>query len=281
MTWWVNSAQYATGVLALILIVRLISLRNRREPVYVAFAVFLAVQLASTTLVQALTSVDYFISAGVGLRDYRLFYIGTTSILWIFSLAVVYSLAKAVLAELPGIFRFSRRLLNIVFPLAIIIALSTVRSEYWIAGGAKHSEIIGRLVVICYVLDRAISMAGLLVLMAILVFILWFPVKISRNLALLSIGFVVYFGLKTGIELLRTYAPPGTMLYDRLVVLSTSASFVLVFCFVYWIIFIDTKGLKTEVRIGHSWRAAEQARLIGQLEALNLALLRSSEQVKL
>jgi hypothetical protein len=200
---------------------------------------------------------------------------------WVFSLALVYSLAKAVLAGLPGVFRFSKILLNLVFPLAILLALSTARGEYWITGASHYSDPRDRLLLIGAVVDRAISMAALLILVAILAFILWFPVKMPRNLAVISVGLVIYFGSKTGLNLLRTYATPGTISRSSTELLSTCASMVAVFCFLYWIVFIDAKGQTAQVRMGHSWHAAEQGRLIQQLESINLALLRSSQRLEL
>jgi hypothetical protein len=268
MTWWIEAAQYATEALSLILILRLFLLRDRREKVYLIFALFLVAEL--------LSSLGFFI-----LRhrvDYRLLWIFTTSLLWIFYLAVVYSLARAVLAELPGILRFSRKFLIVVFPLSILVALSTARGEYWATGGASFKNQIDRVLVICYVLDRAISMSALLVLIVILAFILWFPVKMSRNLAILSVGFVVYFGALTGLDLLRSYSGRGMFQRHTIAIFDVCANLVLVLCFAYWIAFMDLKGKTAQVRIGHSWRPADQTRLIQQLESLDLALLQSSRR---
>jgi hypothetical protein len=275
MNWWISAAQYATETLAFVLIVRLFSLRDKRDGVYVVFALFLVFQL--------LTTAEYFLfSHWPGAKvDYRVIWLVSTAAGWPFSLLLAYSLAQAVLAGLPGVFRFSRILLNLVFPLAILAALLTVRGEYWITGASRYSDPTDRLLMIGSVVDRAISMAALSVLVAILAFILWFPVKMPRNLAIISVGLVVYFGSKTGLALLRTYAVPGTISRSLTELLSTCVSVVVVFCFIYWIIFIDPKGQTSQVRMGHSWRAAEQGKLIQQLESLNLALLRNSQRFEL
>jgi hypothetical protein len=246
--------------------------------VYVVFALFLAFQLVSAAEYLFLS---HWFSQKV---DYRLVWITSTAASWLFSLSLVYSLAKAVLAGLPGVFRFSRILLNSIFPLAIIGALLTVRGEYSITGAWRYSDPVDRFVTIGLVLDRAISMASVLVLVAILAFILWFPVRMPRNLAIMSVGLVVYFGSKTGLALLRSYAVPGTITrssQDLRELISVGVNVVVVCCFLYWIIFIDPKGQTAQVRIGHSWRASEQGKLIQQLEALNVALLRNSQRLEL
>jgi len=273
-TWWISALQYATSTLSLILIFRLLLLREKREGVYSVFAFFLAFQLVPSAAYLILSR--WF----PGKVDYRLLWLAISVVYWTFSLALVYSLAKAVLAELPGLLRFSRILLNCVFPLAIILALSTASGEYSITGAAKLPDSVDRMVAIGFVLDRAISMAALLILAAILAFILWFPVKMPRNLAIFCVGLVVYFGSKTGLALLRTYFAPGLSRQSTEVV-SASMTIVLVLCFVYWIIFMDAKGQTAEVRLGHSWRVADQRRLLNQLESLNGALLRNSERMQL
>jgi len=270
MNLWINAAQYATEVLAIVLIFRLLWLRERRERVYYVFILFLAVQSSQ--------SIVYFAYSRWGMNkvDYRLIWLCSTAFSAIFSLWLVYALAKAVLAELPGILRFSRTLLNIAFPLAIVVAFSTARSEYGLIRGGNFVDPMDRLTRICSVADRGISMAAVLLLIAILAFILWFPVRMSKNLAIFSVGFVVYFASKTGIELINLYSTLGG---KATAVLSTVDSVVLILCFLYWIFFIDAQGQRAQVRIGHSWRVAEQAKLLEQLESLNGVLMRSSQRM--
>jgi hypothetical protein len=162
-----------------------------------------------------------------------------------------------------------------------VLALLTVKWEYLVTGAARNADATFRVLTVGHVVDRAISTAALLVLVAILAFILWFPVKMPRNLAVLSIGLVVYFGSKTGLTLLLTYSAPGIISRSISEVLSASVSMIGVFCFLYWIIFIDPKGQTSEVSLGQSWRSADQGKLIQQLESLNLALLRSSQHMEL
>jgi hypothetical protein len=127
---------------------------------------------------------------------------------------------------------------------------------------------IERAVAVGLVLDRVIATIALIVLLAMLLFVLWFPVKMPRNLALFSIGYVIYFAAETGLVLM------GTMSHFSLVnVASTFMSFTVVGCLLYWTIFIRKSGEKVPIRVGHKWRPDEQHRLIEKLEAMNAALL--------
>ena len=271
MNWWTDVAQYLSDALALVLVFRLLSLRERKYGVFPAFCLFLGLQLVEGGV--------FFLFRVTGREwDYRLVWIIAMAFLWAVSLIMVYALAHAVLAELPGILRFSRILLNIVFLLAIIVAMATVKGEYWATGGARFHNSIDRILALWYVLDRAISMSALLILFAILAFILWFPVKMSKNLAIFSVGFVVYFGSRTALGLLRSYTA-GMFRSSTIDLINVGGSLVLVLCFVYWLAFIDTKGQTEQVRIGHSWSRTDQRKLIDQLEAINLALVRQSQRL--
>ena len=113
--------------------------------------------------------------------------------------------SSEILKSLPGILRFSRVVLNVIFAVAILLALLTVLPEYSAAGGAKFPDPIDRFLIAFFVLNRAVAMAALLVLACILAFILWFPVQMHRNLAVFSVGLVVYFAVKVALLLARSY----------------------------------------------------------------------------
>jgi multisubunit Na+/H+ antiporter MnhC subunit len=267
----ISSTQYALAILACVLIFRLLAMmRGRREAVYLVFCCFVAIQVFETT---AVVVFGPWLASRV---DYRVFWMTCACLLWICSLLTVYCLSKAVLAEYPGVDRFSRILLNIVFPTAVLLGLATIM----IGGSAHsaHSSLLQRWVEVAYAIDRALSLSAVVVLLAILAFILWFPVKMSRNLAFFSIGFVVYFSSKTCLDLLLTY-PLWNVPHKAIPFVTFAINVVLLSCFAYWIAFINAAGQKAEVRVGHSWRTADQNRLLQQLEALNVSLMRSSERM--
>lgn len=266
---WMNVSQYVTELLALALIFRLLWLRHRENAVYSVFMAFLGVELAGT--------LAYFACRRWEQLDYRIIYFGFSVCLALFSLALVYSLAKAVLAELPGILRFSCFLLNTVFVLSILLAFSTSRSEYLLTPVKTFHERVDKLIFAFEVIDKGIAMASVVVLVIILAFILWFPVKMSKNLAIFSIGLVVYFASKAGLDLVGIYVRSGA---SSRMILDTVLSVVVVLCFVYWLGFLDSHRGLTQVRIGHLWQRDEQEKLIKQLESLNGALMRSSQQLR-
>jgi hypothetical protein len=252
-----------------VLSVRLLSLRL--HSIYRIFCIFLAF--------------DLFFSVVSWLEelihnprlDYRITWISLSVIGWILSLCLVYGLLQAILAGLPGILRFSRKLLNVTFIAVVVVTLLTMRIDVAVAGASGYLtgfvDPVGKAVRIAFDLERVISTVALFVLLLILVFVLWFPVQMSRNLAIFSIGFVIYFAAKTGLMLTR-----GFWSQQSLLLASNLIAFTLTACYAYWTIFITREGESTSVRIGHRWDTGQQQRLIGQLEAMNASLLRAARR---
>ncbi len=260
---WARISQDVNIALAVALIVRLLSLRLQR--VYRIFSAFLACELLASLLA-------FFKSLMPDLLpDYRIMWIVGRAVIWVFTLWTVYALLGAVLANLPGILSFSRKLLNWAFIAAGLLGVLTARPEYYVSGAAAFVAPIERAVAIGLIVDRVIATVALLVLLSILAFLLWFPVQISKNLIVFTTGFLVYFGAKG--TLLLTYS---LWSHESLSLISNLILFVSSACFAYWAIFITPEGETVPVRVGHSWQPREQERLIGQLEAINVALLRTA-----
>lgn len=257
--------QLVSELLTIALIVRIFYLHLHW--VYRVFSIFLIFEILSTSV----AFVELILHSKV--LDYRLTWLGMKVISWVLWLWMVYALLKAILANLPGILSLSQKVLNYIFPAAVLLAVLTVRPELSASGEAGELNRIDRAVSIALVLDRVIATVALLVLVAMLIFILWFPVQMPRNLALFSVGFVIYFAAKTVFLLFRNFAAHGLT-----PIVSNGISLVLIACFVYWLAFINSEGEISSVRMGHSWRVEEQNRLMGQLEAMNAALLRSARR---
>ena len=255
-------AEYASIALAVALVLRLLSLRL--HTVYRVFSAYVLLEALSSVVVL----VEYSIHNAH--LDYRLTWIVFSVGSWVLTLWMVYALLEALLTTLPGILRLSRRLLNFVFIGVLIAALFTARPEYLASRLATSSDLIDRVMAGAFVAERIIFMSALLILLAMLAFILWFPVRMPRNLAVFSIGFIAYFATMTSLLLANTHASRATH-----ILLSEVQQAVVLASYVYWLLLINRRGETVPVRIGHSWGPDEQQRLIGQLEAMNEALIRA------
>lgn len=260
---WRRIAQDVNIALCLALIIRLFVLRLHR--VYRIFSLFLLSELLGSLL----ASLKFFMPDL--LPDYRIIWIVADSVIWVCTLWTIYALLAAVLTNLPGILGFSKKLLNGAFISAAILALLTAGPEYSVSGVATLPDPIARTVGIVFVLDRVLCTVALLVLVSILGFLLWFPVEVSKNLIVFSTGFLVYFAAKTALLLTSSMSS-----HESLRLVSNLIMFISGACFAYWTLFISQQGEIVPVRIGHSWHTRDQERLIGQLEGINAALMRSA-----
>ncbi|HTU47369.1 MAG TPA: hypothetical protein VMF91_20065 [Bryobacteraceae bacterium] len=258
-------AQYISDGLEVALVIRLLLMRL--HSVYRVFCAFLLFDVFSSAVFFITTHTRYLH------LDYRWAWMTLRPVAWVLALWMVYALVNAILANLPGILRLSHKILNVVFVGALALALITAEPEYS-ASQLSASAISGnRAMAAVFVMERVIFMAALLILLAMLAFILWFPVQMPRNLAFFSAGFVIFFASTTALFLAHTYAPNvDVRVISQLVIAFHSA------CLAYWLIVLNKAGETKPVRMGHSWGPAEQKRLVGQLESMNAALLRTSRR---
>ncbi len=263
---WILIGLGVSAALDLALIVRLISLGLHQ--VYRIFCAFLAFELVSAALVlfERYSALDNYL-------DYRLVWVTLRLGSWILSIWMIYALLQAILRNLPGILKISRRVLSVVWPLSVGAALISAVPEYVASGAGSTTATLDRLVAIAFVCERVIASMVSLVLLLMLLFILWFPVRMPRNLALFSIGFVVYFSAETFLFLLRSFYS-----HESLALVGNGVTFILCICLVYWITFLNKQGEIAPVTLGHSWRLGRQTELMSDLEALNSALARAGRR---
>jgi hypothetical protein len=263
---WVRIWVVLSALLSLTLTAKLITLKIHST--YKVFSAFLIFQVVSGwfTIIEKFTSLDKVL-------DYRVTWLLMRLGSWVLTIWIVYALLRDILKNLPGILRFSRRFLNIVFPLALVLALITAAPEYAASGAAKQTAPIDYAVMVALILERLVTTIALLVLLLMLAFILWFPVTMPRNLAVFSIGLSVYFTAKSALILFHHFFP-----HENNAFMDNGVTLIFCICLVYWIIFLNRKDEQAPVTVGHSWRSSRQSELLGDLDHINAALVRASRR---
>lgn len=257
---WNGIALCTSDILGTVLVLRLLSLKLHR--VYKVFCAYLLYVLASSSVI--------FIQASTHALDYRVTYLVIAVGSWTLTLSMVYALLGAILARLPGILTFSRKLLIVVFAAAAVFAAISAEPEIRVASSLYGSWSLKLAVVLASPIERVVTTVSLVALLAIQGFILWFPVPLPRNLVLFSVGFVFNFVCETALLMVRGLLPPAAAgIVDPVNLFVLSASFA------YFALVITSAGESIPVRVGHIWRRSEQERLFQQLEEINGALLRS------
>lgn len=262
---WDRIALCITDLLGATLMWRLLSMRL--EHIYVVFCGFVAVELAgsSLVLVEAFWHPAPF--------DYRAVWLVLTALMWVVKLWVVYSLLEAVLANLRGVLKFSKRLLNATFAAVAIGAIVSARSDISRILPSSGGFRLQSAVTAAFSIDRVISTATLIAMLVILAFVLWFPVQMPKNLVLFSFTFVLDFAFRNALLLVRPSVSRQTAGF-----LSAADTTLLGICFLFWTLFLTPAGQRVQMRIGHGWEPSEQKRLVEQLETMNAALLRQARK---
>ena len=262
-------SQYLDVFLSLAFSIALFRLKLQTK--YLAILVFiLSDSLASIVFIVCRWMVqDRLISI-----DYRALWCVMTWIGWVTTIWLVYVVLIAILERLPGIRQFSLRLMAVAVAISFATAFFTINPEYASSVG-KAGPMLDRLTALTAVVDRALSLAELLTILAILAFVLRFPIRVPRNLATFSSGLACFLFLRIGFFLLRTYVPSVHLSRG----FGSIPGYLIAGCLVYWIFFIDAAGEEAQATLGRAWQSVPKEHLVHQLEAMNAALLRSREQV--
>jgi hypothetical protein len=256
-------AKYLNVAVAIVLVMRLVFLRLL--PKYRVFALFLLYDLGLSLIWVALPWRRLINQYGV---DYRIIWLSTRPLAWLLYIWVVYAILHKVMDEQPGILRTSRRIFAASFLCAVVVALLSAKLEY--AASAQASTLLAEFVTRAMIVERACVTTSLVLLAITLAFLLWFPVQVSRNIALVCAGLLAYFAAATAMMLLRDVWSVGSFLTLSMTVVCVHTA-----CLLFWLRYLNTRGELRKVTPGHSWHRKDQERLVGQLEAINAALVRS------
>ena len=109
----------------------------------------------------------------------------------------------------------------------------------------------------------------LMFLLLITAFMMWFPIKVRRNIMLYIGGFVVFYLSRTFGLLMINLLSPASLQVITNVLMSCSLG-----CLVGWLFGLRRENEDTTTTIGHRWNPGAIERLSGQLDAINAALTR-------
>jgi len=192
---------------------------------------------------------------------YYWFYIceeGLTLILYLFTVLELYS---RVLKDLPGLDSLTR----IAIP--VIAGAATVVSTSLLAFEARPVSYLAWL----YRVDRTVITTMVVFVLMITAFLVWFPIRVSRNTVVYSVGYAAYMVPK-GASLFLMNSGHGTQWLSGVIGMTMS-----VVCLLFWAIALEREGETTVVSAGILSRPEEEARLLMQLETINRSLLRAGK----
>jgi|SRR5579862_2070200 hypothetical protein len=240
---------YLNGAIDLCLLIQLLRYRLTRRYVWL-FAYFLADILQILLLIRLPRRSVW----------YGNIYFGGQAAKAILGVAFAITLWKLALLGYPALARFGRRILIYLLLAATALAAAGLLLEPPAPRGQNP------LVHSLQAIEGAVDSMVMLFLSAAVLFLLWFPVKMRRNVAVWIGGFVFYWFQRWAGLLLLNFYPKYS------VALSISAVALQLACLMVWIFTIRPEGEIVTTVPGHRWNPAETEHLLGQLDAINARL---------
>jgi hypothetical protein len=255
---WENSVQILDLLLGSLLIGKL--WRSGLYKNYHTFWLFLIVDI--------LGSYGWLISrADPQHLDYRVVWLCTSIPVWVLTLSMVYRHMEKILTNLPGIAKLSRTVLNIVCAAAIACGALLTYIKYANRGDWNFERLLGYLSAFGIILAGTCAAIALVVFLAMLTFLIWFPVSVPKNVASLTAGLLLYFMAKTVLLVAQT-----SWSRESLRLISFCITIVSAVCFTFWVILITPEGENSVSKLHLPWRNIDKEKLIRQLELMDQSL---------
>jgi hypothetical protein len=193
---------------------------------------------------------------------YGYIYFGGQALKASLGVALAIKLWKLALLGYPALARFGRRIVIYMLLAATAVAavgllLEPVKRRYESPLAHWFRAIEG-----------AVDSMVLVFLVAAVLFLLWFPVKVRRNVAICLGAFAFYmFHRWAGLLLVNLHPKSSDAVNAVMLVLSFA-------CLGLWTLAVRPEGEIVITVTGHRWNPAETEHLLGQLDAINTRLER-------
>ena len=207
------------------------------------------------TVVLTLTPIDK--------THYPYAWMSTEGLIVCFYALIVLECYTIALHDLPGIATFSRRFIRVGLGVAIIISLLLLGLEQAPNGSA---------VSVFLIFERVIVVSLVIFVLLILGFLVYYPVSLSRNVVVYSIGYAVYFLDKATLLLLVNRTHHGSQLASTLLIVFSTL------CLVFWMFALNKSGETRTIVVGHLWKPGDQEHLLSQLQGINDRLIRMARK---
>ncbi len=243
---------YACNILAFAaLLVRIVSIRLARS--YPALVVWLAANTA-LSLCTWIVRMDMLF--------YYWFFIFTQSFELFLYLFTVLEIYGNVLKSLPGLASTARWLIPFLVTTSAVGSASLLAFE---GHPVSHLDWFHRV-------DRTVITTLVLFVLMITAFMVWFPVRVSRNTVVYSVGYAAYLVPK-GASLFLLNSGHGVRWLPGAVGMVMSS-----ICLLFWAVALDREGETAVVSPVRRFQPREEAHLLTQLEAINRILSHVAEK---
>ncbi len=212
-------------------------------------------------LLQALPSVA-LMAIPIDSRQYVYVYWGAQTLNVLMAVFVVQDLYRIALFEHPAVASFARRTVLAAMAIAGAIALSGIRLDFTMLPG-QYPDIHRFLT-----FERSMNFLTLLFLLIVSALLLWFPIRVRRNIVVYISGFVLFSASRSFGLLLYNLRPQDGRFISTILLGLT------LLCLLIWIGGIQPEGELVTATPGYRSNPETMHRLSRQLDSINAALTR-------
>ncbi len=242
---------YLNFIAQLVLLYRLLHFRLYR--IYLSLFLYWLLQALPSVALMAMSSVDS--------RGYRYVYWGAQTINVLMAVFVVQDVYRIALLEHPAVASYARRTVLVAMAMAAIVTLSGITLDSTVLAG--QSPAVHRFATF----ERSMNFVILLFLLLISVLLLWFPIKVRRNIVVYISGFLLFSASRSfGILLSNILPPSDTRMVSTCLLVLTLISLLI------WIVGIEPEGELVTATPGYRRNPEAMQRLSHQLDSINAAL---------
>jgi len=211
---------------------------------------------------QALGNVA-ILSAPMYTYQYLYTYWAVQTINILMAVFVVQDLYRMALLEHPAVASFARRSVLAVMAIAAVLALSGITLDVTVLPGQYPA--IHRFATF----ERSMNFLTLFFLLIVSALLLWFPIRVRRNIVVYISGFVLFSASRSFGLLLSNLLPDSDTRLVSTVLLGLTLT-----CLMIWIIGLRPEGELVTATPGYWSNPEAMQRLSHQLDSINAALAR-------
>jgi hypothetical protein len=195
-------------------------------------------------------------------RRYAYGYWGAQTIYTLMAVFVVQDLYRMALVEHPAVASFARRTVLAAMAIAVLVALSGIGLDFTMLPGQYLD--VHRF----FTFERSMNFLTLLFLLIVSALLLWFPIRVRRNIVVYISGFVLFSASRSfGVLLYNLHPREGRLISTILLGLT-------LLCLLIWIVGIEPEGELVTATPGYRRNPETMLRLSHQLDSINAALTR-------
>ena len=187
--------------------------------------------------------------------------VSETLVVALYTLVVLETYA-IILRDLPGIATVARQYMTVAIFCAIVVSLLLVGFE-------KTPRTVPQYFMVC---ERATISSLLAFVLLSMIFLVYYPVPLTRNAVTYSAGFAIYF-LAKSVTLFVANLRYYFWRQVDMVLLALSVA-----CLLFWLLTLNKAGEAKTVFVGYRWNREDENQVLSKLKAINDSLLRATKK---